>query len=44
MDVCVLVHFPVGQLAESEGLVLTWGPFTVNLALLRGQDKAFFLI
>lgn len=42
VDVCVLVHFPVGQLAESKGLVLTWGPFTVNLTPLRGQDRAAF--
>lgn len=42
MWTCVLVHFPVGQLAESKGLVLTWGPFTVNLTPLRGQDRAFF--
>lgn len=40
VDVCVLVHFPVGQLAESKGLVLTWGPFTVNLTPLKG--RAFF--
>lgn len=43
MDVCVLVHFPVGQLAESDGPVLTWGPFTVNLTLLRGQSYFYYL-
>lgn len=43
VDVCVLVHFPVGQLAESDGLVLTWGPFTVNLTLLRGQSYFYYL-
>lgn len=43
VDVCVLVHFPVGQLAESDGLVLTRGPFTVNLTLLRGQSFFYYL-
>lgn len=44
VDVCVFVYFPVGKLAESDGLVLTWwGPFTVNLTFLRGQGTAFFL-
>lgn len=43
VDVCVLVHFPVGQLAESDGLVLPWGPFTVNLTLLRGQSFFYYL-
>lgn len=40
--VCVLVHFPVGQLAESKGPVLTLGAFHCKPYTSSGTGQSFF--
>lgn len=41
--VCLCI-FQLDNLLKAKGLCWHWGPFTVNLTPLRGQDRAFFFL